>query len=211
MTSFSVFAAPRSFAHPLPGNRVAQHACLSMVPQHIIGSRGRVTPSAGFILSRPCTAMGYGPNCKRCSTGLQWIRILNSSSERMAWFNQARTRSLRRRRSRMPRARAHLTRGLHPAFGPAPEMSVGRLGYCRAFTACLVQTQGLFTAFCTETYPDIHGFFTGLSRNICTGNPQASPLDHPPVFHKFSTGCRPTRPRANSRLASFCRETHHSL
>jgi hypothetical protein len=92
----------------------------------------------------------------------------------------------------------HLARRQHPAFGPAPEMSVGRLGYCRAFTVCLFQTQGLFTAFCTETYPDIPGFFTGLSRDICTGNPQASPLDHPPVFHKFSTGCRPIRPRANS-------------
>ncbi len=143
--------------------------------------------------------MGYGPNCKRCSTGLQWIRILNSSSERMAWFNQVRTRSRRKRRSRMPRARAapH-TRTASRIWSRARNVSRQiRILPC-VHSLRLFQTQGLFTAFCTETYPDIPGFFTGLSRDICTGNPQASPLDHPPLFHKFSTGCRPTRPQANS-------------
>jgi hypothetical protein len=34
---------------------------------------GTCHPSAGFILSRSCAAMGYGPNRKRCSSGLQRI------------------------------------------------------------------------------------------------------------------------------------------
>ena len=113
---------------------------------------GTCHPAAGLILSRPCAAMGYGPNCKRCSSGLQWNpRLILPCVHSLL----------------MPNAR--LVHGVLHRNIP---------GQTRVFH---------------RPVPD-----------ICTGNPQASPPSHPPVFHNFSTGCRPTRPQANSRLAS-CR------
>jgi hypothetical protein len=143
--------------------------------------------------------MGYGPNCKRCSTGLQWIRILNSSSERMAWFNQVRTRSRRKRRSRKPRARA------------APHTRTASRIWSRARnvsrqTRILPCVHSLPVLNARVVHSVLHRNIPGHTRvfhrpvpDICTGNPQASPPSHPPVFHKFSTDCRPTRPQANSR------------
>ena len=94
-----------------------------------------------------------------------------------------------------PRDR-HLACGPHRALGPTQKMLVGKSRYGRAFTTCRLQSQGLFTAFCTETYP---GFSQAFPHEVSTGNPQASPRSHPPVFHSFSTACRPTHPQANSR------------
>jgi hypothetical protein len=94
----------------------------------------------------------------------------------------------------------HLARRQHPAFGPAPEMSVGRLGYCRAFTVCLFQTQGLFTAFCTETYPgfsqacpvisarEIHRLLHWIIHRFSTSSP--------PVVDRFVLGQIAGRGRA---------------
>ena len=108
---------------------------------------GMCHPAAGLILSRPCAAMGYGPNCKRGSSGLQWIpRLILPRVHSLLMPNARLVHNVLRRN--IP---GH-TRVLHR---PVPD--------------------------------------------ICTGNPQASPPSHPPVFHKFSTGCRPTRPQANSR------------
>jgi hypothetical protein len=51
-------------------------------------------------------------------------------------------------------------------------------------TACRLQTQGLFTALSTETYPD----FPHAHLTIFTGNPPVSSRHHQPAFHNLSTG-----------------------
>jgi hypothetical protein len=187
-TSINVFAASRSFADPLPGSRAAQHGAST----HRWESR-TCHPFADFILSRPCVAMGYGPNCKCCSTGLQWIRMLNSRQDGMV---QSGPNPISKQTS-FPNVMS--------------ETSTSRVDSIRIWSRARNVSRQTRILPCVHSLPipnarvvhsvlhrNIPGFFTGLSRDICTGNPQASPLDHPPVFHKFSTGCRPIRPRANS-------------
>jgi hypothetical protein len=157
-----------SFAHPLPGNRVAQHACVLVVSQHTAIRFPDLSPFRRFH-----SIAAWCGNALRPEPQALFERLALDS----AFCTLARS-------------------GRHSACCHEQEISVGRPGYCRAFTACLVRTQGLFTAFCTETYP---GSSQAFPHNVTTGNPQASPPSHPPVFHNLSTGCRPIRPQANSR------------